>query len=208
MQNRHVYVLTIPLVGKVSESDRRLTQTLLRRRADGPLLLRDNGQGKCMRSEGKLRTTSRTPCLQAVFSDREGLACALEDLRTWAPPLEPWIVRYERRRARQADPPCSCILTEVCWDQRSWCNIPRYSQMECCQRHSPRSRIPGVRLLTPLVRQQVLELVQDFPASPRAGLPMLVDELPQFLVRSDASDRMPLQLAALLRDGRKLGLHS
>lgn len=208
-QNQHVHVLTIPLEGKQFEPDCRLAQTLLRRRADGPLLLRDAGGGRHTGSEGKLRPANGRPFLQAVFSDLEVLERIQEELRLWAPFMPVGLVRRERRKVRPSDLPCSCILTLVRWDEQSLLRSPRYGQVDTCPRHASLLPKPcAYQPLAPRVQKQLRDLVQGFTAPSPNPLPMLSDELPRLPMSSrGTSNATALMLAEMAREGRGFALY-
>ena len=121
MSRRRIHVLTIPLNTEVLPASRALAQILLRRRSDGPIMVRDESEGP--------RTTPAI-CIQATFSSLQALDRATSDLRRFLPHL-PVRVRLERRRSCGWDEPaCSCELLEVLETG------PRYRQQEACQRHA------------------------------------------------------------------------
>lgn len=113
MTNPRVCVLTILYPSWLSESERSMTHTILRRRSDGPLLVRERDPGPAQRAKkdwGKLRYTSGKPHIQAIFTDAEVLARVQAELKAFVPDLPAGVVRRERRRRYHPDLPCMCVL--------------------------------------------------------------------------------------------------
>ena len=120
MHHRRIHVLTIPLNAEVLPASRTLAEILLRRRSDGPIVVRDESKGP--------RTTPAI-CIQATFSSLQALDLAKSDLRRFLPYL-PVRVRLERRQScGRAEPACSCELLEVLETG------PCYRQQGACRRH-------------------------------------------------------------------------
>lgn len=118
---RRIHVLTIPLNAEVLPVSRAHAQILLRRRSDGPVVVRDESKGP--------RTTPAI-CIQATFSSQQALDLVKSDLQRFLPHLLVR-VRLERRRSCGWDEPtCSCELLEVLETG------PCYHQQGACQRHS------------------------------------------------------------------------
>jgi hypothetical protein len=204
-----VYVLTIPYPDWVCESDRALTHVMLRRRADGPLVVRERAGDKAYRSKdrSKLRYTGGRPFVQAVFSDQVALGRVQQDLRTFVPHLPKGVVRFERRRAQRPERPCTCVLPALRALQAGVPAFPHYSQVAECQRHAHLLTQPCPQPRTSLVQQQVGALVQGFPATPSSGPALLVDELPALHSRPAKSAGLATLAATLARGGAKVALY-
>jgi hypothetical protein len=204
-----VYVLTIPYPDWVCESDRALTHVILRRRADGPLIVRERADGKADRSKdrSKMRYTGGRPLVQAVFPDRVALERAQQDLRTFVPHLPEGVVRLERRRAQRPELPCTCVLPALRALQAGASAFPHYCQVADCQRHAHLLTRPCPQPQTTLVQQQVRDVVQGFSATPSPGLSLVVDEMPSLHSRPAASARLTTLAATLARDGKKVALY-
>ncbi len=196
-------VLTIHYPDWVCESDRALAHIILRRRSDGPLIVRERAGGKASRSKdwSKLRFTSGLPSVQAVFSDRVDLSRALQDLHACVPYLPEGVVRFGRRRTFRPELPCTCVLSA------GIAASPHYSQVGDCQRHAHLLARPCPQPLTALVAQQVRDLVPYLEALPSAGLPMVVDELPARGGHPGKTARLATLAATLARDGKKVALY-
>src|SRR5713226_10484131 len=115
-----IHVLTIPLTLDVPTAHRTILQVLLRRRADGPLVVREENDRE--RSTG-------SGLVQACFSERATLDLSQQELRRHIPYLQMQVREERRRSAFQADLPCSCVLQAVRGTR------PNYLQ-EDCPRHS------------------------------------------------------------------------
>src|SRR2546423_673857 len=113
MTNPRVSVLTIFFPSWLPESARSITRTILRRRADGPLLEceRDPDTASSGRKDwGKPRYTSGRPHIQAVFTDQEALTRVQAELQAFVPDLPQGVVRREHRRHSRPELPCTCVL--------------------------------------------------------------------------------------------------
>ncbi len=120
MSHRRIYVLTIPLSEGSLPGCRTLAQIILRRRSDGPIIVRDEGKGPL---------TANSPSIQAIFPDQLTLDTVKGELRRLLPHV-PMLVRLEDRRSHgRGDPPCSCVLLGVQGDR------PCYYHQETCLRH-------------------------------------------------------------------------
>jgi len=212
MTTSRVYVLTIPYPDWLCASARALAHTILRRRSDGPLIVRERERGTSQRSEdrGKLHYTSGRPHVQAIFSDPTALGRAQEELRTHVPVLPKGRVRHERRRKFRPELPCTCVLpgAKAMWGEGvagSHTPIPSYSNVASCPRHSQLLPRPCTQLLAALIRQ--LELVLELPGRTPGGVPLLIDEPPVLTGRSSKSDSAARRAAKYAREGRKFALH-
>lgn len=113
---QNLYVLTIPLTAGSLPGCRTLAQILLRRRSEGPVIIRDESRGP--------RTTDAM-CMQAIFADQAALDAVKSDLLR-ALPYIPLQASLQRRRFRDGgEPACSCVQRD----------LPFYLQQETCLRH-------------------------------------------------------------------------
>lgn len=207
-----VYVLTIHYPDCLSESDRTLTHTILRRRSDGPLVVRECGFNKIQRSKDwcKLRYTSGRPYVQAVFTDLTALSLAQEALHAFVPGLPAGVVRNERRQPQRPEVPCTCVLTEARAIQAVGITgthpaYPYYSQVATCQRHAQLLPKPYARPLASLV-QQVREVWHELPTT-RHGVQVMIDELPRLGNPAGKTGRMVPFAAEVGHEGRKIALY-
>src|SRR5436305_5767601 len=121
MCHRRIHVLTIPLNAEVPPVSRTLAEILLRRRSDGPIVVRDESKGP--------RTTPAI-CIQATFSSLQALDLAKSDLRRFLPHLRVRVHLERRQSCGRAEPACSCELLEVLETG------PCYRRQGACRRHS------------------------------------------------------------------------
>jgi hypothetical protein len=101
------YILSIPTVSTLSADMRRLIESILRRRSDGPIIVK----------ERRIETTggaslAQTKALWAIFADRSQAMLAKEDLQSIFFHLQV-VEREEWRRPVAREAPCSCVLTGV-----------------------------------------------------------------------------------------------
>lgn len=214
MTTPRVYVLTIPYPDWLCESDRSLTHTILRRRSDGPLIVRERGCGTSWRSKdwGKLRYTSGRPHVQAIFTDLAALSRAQTELQTFVPGLPAGVVRHERRRNQRPELPCTCVLPRMrAMRTESTAGahtpFPRYYQVATCPRHAQLLPRSCAQPQVSLVQRQVLELVQELPDPAHAGLPLVIDEPAALIRRSGKTSSAAQRVAELAREGRKFVLY-
>src|ERR1700730_14850746 len=98
--HRRIYVLTIPLSEGSLLGCRTLAQIILRRRSDGPVIVRDEGKGPF---------TANALSIQGIFPDQFALDTVKSELRRSLPHI-PMRVRLERRRSHgRRDPACSSV---------------------------------------------------------------------------------------------------
>jgi hypothetical protein len=210
MRTSRVFVLTIRLGTSAYESDRTLACTILRRRADGPLLVRDKeASDKAQHPDDRniLRYTSRQPYVQAIFVDYTALERAQGELRSYGLPTG--VVSRERRRACRAELPCTCVLLDP-WEARARSTtgtlFALYNRVATCPRHAqlvPRSRI---RPLAPLVQQQMAALLADAPTTTRVGAPGAIDERASLPGRQSRNRNVEALLATVAARGRKIAM--
>lgn len=204
-----VYVLTIYYPDWVCESDRSLAHTILRRRSDGPLIVREHERGPSQHPKdwGKLRYTSHRPTVQALFPDWATLCRAQQDLHTCVPHMPEGMVRFERRRTHYPELPCTCVLPEARAIQMGIPVFPHYSQVADCKRHAHLLARSCSQHLMTLVQQQAGDVMRDLPATPHPELPLTVDELPTIHRSPSTSAQLATLATILARDGRKVALY-
>jgi hypothetical protein len=212
MPTSRVYILRIYLATSVYETERSLAYTLLRRRADGPLLVRDHGHERAGRSQdgSKLRYTTGYPFVQAVFSDSTSLARAEAELRAHVPRFPTGVVRCERRRNHRPEPACACVLAEIREFKAEGAArtlTPHYKQVAACHRHAqllPRCCAMGAR---GLVQQQGQALVGGKAPAVHARMAVTIDELPSIVTPPGTAGKVEALLAAVTSRGRKIALY-
>jgi len=214
MTTPRVYVLTIPYPSWLCESDRSLTHTILRRRSDGPLIVRERDRGTPGRCKdyGKLRYTGGRPHVQAIFTDLASLSRAQTDLQTFVPGLPVGVVSHERRRIQRPELPCTCVLPGVRALRTESVAVahtafPHYGQVATCPRHAQLLPRGSAQPLDSLVQRQVLELVQELPGPAHAGVPLVIDEPPALIGRSGKTSSAAQFVAELARTGTKFVLY-
>jgi hypothetical protein len=208
MQKQTLFTLTIPLPVFLSESERSDLFTILRRKADGPLIVREWCAGRPLHSKkesSRLRYTTGVPFVRAHFSDRAILACVSQELSTCVPQLARGQVGCEHRRAgRRQERTCTCVLDQPTTQTRAYSHKPHYSQVATCPRHGSRTRD-----LLSLIRQQARNLSQDLPPSPirEQELVLYADEAAVVCaqpVTAQSSSQHPTIGASMARRGRKV----
>lgn len=116
------HILKVPLPpGTVTNQERNLLQTMLRRRSDGPPIVRDQEEP----------SATNRHYIQAQF-DQESLTRILADLQFLMPAVAPQVqVQQIRTRPKngKAEEPCTCILSGA----RG--SVPNYSGARECRRH-------------------------------------------------------------------------
>ena len=210
MTTHRVYVLTIPYPGWLCESDRSLVYTILRRRSDGPLIVREHDCGNSRRTKdrGKLRYTSRRPYVRAIFADFSVLRLVQEELRALVPGLPTGMVRHERRRIQRTELPCTCGLPGARVNRTEGMAgvhtlFPSYDQVATCLRHA--QLIPA-SCAHPLV-SPVQQPVQELPGRAYQEVPLVLDELPVLIGHSGKTISAAQRVFDLAVKGRKFALH-
>jgi hypothetical protein len=119
------YILSIPTVSALSAEHRRLIESILRRRSDGPVIVKER---RVTTAGGE--SFAQTKALWAIFEDRRAAELAREDLETVFFHLQV-VERLEWRRPRASrEAPCSCVLTGARYGGAY------YSGVRHCERHS------------------------------------------------------------------------
>lgn len=114
------YILTIPLTEGALPGYRTLAERLLRRRSDGPIVVRD---------EREISRATHAMCIRAAFSDQDALAAVKDELRRFIPHVPLRVHREHRRPCGETESPCSCVLLGVQGE------LPCYYRQEACLRH-------------------------------------------------------------------------
>ena len=147
------YILSIPTVSALSVEHRRLIESILRRRSDGPVIVKER---RVTTASGE--SFAQTKALWAIFEDRRAAELAREDLQTTFFHLQVALRLEWRRPSASREAPCSCVLTGARYGSAYYsgvCRCERHSSLVIHGQEEP-ERLPGCEpgRLVPLTRQE------------------------------------------------------